>query len=71
MNHLSTKNSTWMNPLPTMDSLQLLQKKHSLCQAKVSKATNLVDPRPPLPEQNIDNDYIDTKYEITKYDNHL
>merc|ERR550525_720294 len=37
------------NPLPTMDTLQMLQKKHSLCQARVSKATNLVLPRPPLP----------------------
>ena len=27
----------------------MAQKKHSLCQANVSKATNLVLPRPPLP----------------------
>ena len=38
-----------MNPLPTMESLQRWQKKHSLCQANVSNATNLVLPRPPLP----------------------
>ena len=40
---------TWMKPLPTMESLQMLQKKHSLCQASVSKATNFVLPKPPLP----------------------
>ena len=45
-----SKTVTWMNPLPTIESLQMLQKKHSLCQAKVSKATNLVLPRPPLPK---------------------
>ena len=42
-------NPTCMNPLPTIESLQRWQKKHSLCQAKVSNATNLVLPRPPLP----------------------
>ena len=41
---------TCMNPLPTIESLQMWQKKHSLCQASVSKATNLVLPSPPLPE---------------------
>ena len=40
---------TWMNPFPTMETLHWLQKKHSLCQARVSKATNFVLPRPPLP----------------------
>jgi hypothetical protein len=43
---------TWINPFPTMESLHMAQKKQSLCQAKVSKATNLVLPRPPLPKQN-------------------
>ena len=43
---------TCMNPLPTIESLQRWQKKHSLCQASVSKATNLVLPSPPLPEFN-------------------
>ena len=28
----------------------MAQKKHSLCQARVSNATNLVDPKPPRPE---------------------
>ena len=42
---------TWMKPLPTMESLQMLQKKHSLCQASVSNATNLVLPNPPLPRK--------------------
>ena len=32
-----------------MDTLQVAQKKHSLCQARVSKATNRVLPSPPLP----------------------
>lgn len=41
--------SSWMNPLPTMEFLQMAQKKHSLCQAIVSKATNRVLPSPPLP----------------------
>ena len=45
------KTITWMNPFPTMESLQMAQKKHSLCQANVSKATNLVLPRPPLPKR--------------------
>ena len=42
---------TWMNPFPTMLSEQMLQKKHSLCQARDSKATNLVLPSPPFPEK--------------------
>ena len=32
-----------------MDTLQVAQKKHSLCQARVSKATKRVLPSPPLP----------------------
>ena len=46
---LSDKSFTWINPFPTMETLHWLQKKHSLCQARVSKATNFVLPRPPLP----------------------
>ena len=42
---------TWMKPLPTIESLQMLQKKPSLCQASVSKATNFVLPSPPLPRK--------------------
>ena len=44
---------TWMNPLPTMEPLQMLQMKHSLCQARLSNATNLVLPSPPLPEADM------------------
>ena len=45
----SDESFTWINPFPTMETLHWLQKKHSLCQARVSKATNFVLPRPPLP----------------------
>jgi len=38
-----------MKPFPTIESLQIAQKKHSLCHAKVSKATNFVLPSPPFP----------------------
>ena len=41
--------SSWIKPFPTIDTLQVAQKKHSLCQASVSKATNRVLPSPPLP----------------------
>ena len=41
--------SSWINPFPTIETLQVAQKKHSLCQASVSKATNRVLPSPPLP----------------------
>ena len=56
--HFSFSKLTWMKPLPTMESLQRWQKKHSLCQANVSKATNLVLPSPPLPGLNKDLDLI-------------
>ena len=42
---------SWMKPLPTMETLQVAQKKHSLCQAWVSKATNRVLPSPPFPNK--------------------
>ena len=44
---------TWMNPLPTMEPLQMLQMKHSLCHARLSNATNLVLPSPSLPEADM------------------
>ena len=44
-------NLTWINPFPTIEILHWLQKKHSLCQASVSKATNFVLPSPPLPKK--------------------
>ena len=42
-----------------MESLQMLQKKHSLCQASVSKATNFVLPNPPLPRKESTGLYFD------------